>query len=94
MFASCITQTCVCCSGIDLQMKSLHCLLDILTLNFGLYCSHPYGNTIIVIAFCNKIVVVDVAKTQATLLTLCRCGPKLYTSSLILTLIICAQHFL
>jgi len=50
------------------RMNSLHCSLDILTITCGLYCYHPYGNTI-VIAFCNVIVVVYVVNTQATLLT-------------------------
>jgi len=51
-------------------MNSLHCSLDILKLTCGLYCCHPYGNTI-VIDFCNIIVVVYVVNTQPTLLTIC-----------------------
>jgi len=51
-------------------MNSLHCSLDILTLTCGLYCYHPFGNTII-IALCHIIVVVYVVNTQATLLTIC-----------------------
>lgn len=58
-------------------MISLHCSLDILTLTCGLYCYHACGN-IIVIAFCNIIVVVYVVKhTRYTVNYMCRCGSKL-----------------
>ena len=73
MFASCITQTYMCRGGMELQMNWLHCSLDMLTLTCGLFCYHPYGNTIVIV-LCNIIVVVYVANTQATLLTICRCG--------------------
>jgi len=59
-------------------MNSLHCSLDILTLTCALYCYHPYGNTN-VIALCNIIVVVYVANTQATLLTICAIVARSYT---------------
>ena len=51
-------------------MNWLHCLLDILILTFGLFCYHPYDNTI-VIAPSNILVVVYVTNTQTTLLTVC-----------------------
>jgi len=59
-------------------MNSLHCSLYKLTLTCGLYCYHPYGNKI-VIAFCNRIVVVYVVNTQATLLTICAVVIRSYT---------------
>ena len=55
---------------------------NIKTLNSWLYCYHPYGNTIIVIAFRNIIVVVYVVNTQDTLLNVCRCGSELQMNSL------------
>jgi len=76
-FASCRTQTCMCRSGMELRMNSLHCSLDIVTQTCGLYCYHPYGSTI-VIAFCNIIVVVYVVNTQATLLTICAVVARSY----------------
>jgi len=59
-------------------MNSLHCSLAILTLTCELFCYHPYGNTI-VIALCIIIVVVYVANTQATLLTVCAVVAQSYT---------------
>jgi hypothetical protein len=51
-------------------MNLLHCSLDQLTLTCGLFCYHPYGNTI-VIAPCSMIVVVFVSNTESTVLTVC-----------------------
>ena len=91
MIASCVTQTYTCCSGMELQMNTLHCSLDTVTLTCGLFCYHPYGNTII-IALCNITVVVYVANTQATLLTMCRCGSELHMHSLIFTMRPCGSE--
>ena len=77
MFASCITQTYMCRSVTKLQMNLLHSSRDILTLTCGMFCYHPYDNTV-VIAHCSIIVLVYVANTQATLLTTCRCGSELH----------------
>ena len=68
-------------SGMDLRMNSLHSSHDILTITCGLYCFHPYGNTI-VIAFCNVIVVVYAVNTKATLLTMCAVVAGSYTDEL------------
>jgi hypothetical protein len=59
-------------------MNSLHCSFDLLTLTRGLFCYHPYGNTI-VITFCNIIVVVYVSNTQVILFIMCAVASELRT---------------